>query len=350
MPELFPCQYLLVAQAAVPAGGPGVEAWHWVVFAAVVVVLLTLDLVVFHRESREPSLRESAVWTVIWCLCALAFNALVWWWFGADRAVLFLTGYLVEWSLSMDNVFVFAVIFNYYRVPLKYQYRVLFWGILGAVLMRLTFVLLGTELIQRFDWVMPLFGLFLIYTAVKLIWEEDSQVDPQHNLLRRLASRVLTVADGDHGERFFVRQAGRRAVTPLFLVLLVIESTDVAFAVDSVPAILGITNDRFIVFTSNIFAILGLRALYFLLAGVMDMFRYLKFGLAAVLGFIGIKMIAEYGDRAFWGREGHLIPPLVSLAIILGMLALAIVASVVAQRREARNPDPPAEGADRPAT
>ncbi len=209
----------------------------------------------------------------------------------------------------MDNVFVFAVIFNYYRVPLRYQYRVLFWGILGAILMRLTFVLLGTALIQQFEGVMPLFGLFLIYTAVKLVWQEDAQVDPERNLLRRLASRVFYVADGDHGERFFVKQAGHWAVTPLFLVLLVIESTDVAFAVDSVPAILGITEDRFIVFTSNIFAILGLRALYFLLAGVMDMFHYLKYGLAAVLGFIGVKMIAEYCDKKFWGGGGHLIPP-----------------------------------------
>ncbi len=346
MPELSSWQYLL---AAAPGAPPAVQAWHWITFAAVVVVLLALDLVVFHRESREPTLRESAAWTVMWCLCALGFNALVWWWFGAERAVLFLTGYLVEWSLSMDNVFVFAVIFNFYRVPLKYQYRVLFWGILGAVLMRLIFVLLGTELIERFAWVMPLFGLFLVYTAVKLVWAEDEQVDPQHNLLRRLASRVLTVADGDHGERFFVRQEGRRAVTPLFLVLLVIESTDVAFAVDSVPAILGITDDRFIVFTSNIFAILGLRALYFLLAGVMDMFRYLKYGLAAVLGFIGVKMVAEYCQRTFWGGQGHLLPPLASLAIILGILAVAIVASLVAQRREERSSEPPPPDAGHPA-
>ena len=347
MPELSPWQYLLVAQAAPLAaaeplaGAAAVQPWHWITFAVVVVVLLALDLVIFHRESREPTLRESAVWTVIWCLIALAFNGLVWWWFGANQAVLFLTGYLVEWSLSMDNVFVFAVIFTYYRVPLKYQYRVLFWGILGAILMRLTFVLLGTELIQRFEWVMPLFGLFLIYTAVKLVWQEDAQVDPEHNLLRRLASRLFYVADGDHGQRFFVKQAGHWAVTPLFLVLIVIESTDVAFAVDSVPAILGITEDRFIVFTSNIFAILGLRALYFLLAGVMDMFRYLKYGLSAVLGFIGIKMIVEFCDKAFWGGEGHLIPPLVSLAIILGLLAAAIIASIVSNRSRPTEPEPP---------
>ncbi len=307
------------------------QPWHWIVFGATVVVLLALDLVIFHRDSREPTLRESAVWTVIWCLIALAFNGLVWWWFDAKRAVLFLTGYLVEWSLSMDNVFVFAVIFTYYRVPLKYQYRVLFWGILGAILMRLTFVLAGCQLIARFEWIMPLFGLFLVYTAIKLIWQGDSQVDPEQNLLRRAASRVFHVAAENHGERFFVQEAGRWAVTPLFLVLLVIESTDVVFAVDSVPAILGITIDPFIVFTSNIFAILGLRALYFLLAGVMDMFRYLKYGLSAVLGFIGIKMIAEFVAKVFFGRPGQLIPPLVSLAIILGLLGIAMIASVLSK-------------------
>jgi tellurite resistance protein TerC len=347
VPELSQWQYLLVAQAAPLAaaeplaGAAGVQPWHWITFAVVVVVLLALDLVVFHRESREPTLRESAIWTVIWCLIALAFNGLVWWWFDANRAVLFLTGYLVEWSLSMDNVFVFAVIFTYYRVPLMYQYRVLFWGILGAILMRLTFVLAGTALIQRFDWVMPLFGLFLVYTAVKLVWQEDAEVDPERNLLRRLASRVFYVADEGHGQRFFVKQAGHWAVTPLFLVLLVIESTDVAFAVDSVPAILSVTDDKFIVFTSNIFAILGLRALYFLLAGVMDMFRYLKYGLAGVLGFLGLKMIAEFCDKRFRGGAGHLIPPLVSLAIILGMLAIAIIASIVANHRQSAEVDPP---------
>jgi tellurite resistance protein TerC len=340
VPELSLWQYLLLAQAPPAAGAPPVQPWHWVVFGVMVVVLLTLDLVVFHRESREPTLRESAIWTIIWCLIALGFNVLVWWWFDFDRAVLFLTGYLVEWSLSMDNVFVFAVIFNYYRVPLMYQYRVLFWGILGAIVMRLTFVLLGTELLKQFDWIMPLFGVFLVYAAFKLVREEDAQVDPERNLLRRLASKVFRVAPGDHGKRFFVRQDGRWAVTPLFLVLLVIESTDVAFAVDSVPAIIGITKDRFIVFTSNIFAILGLRALYFLLAGAMDMFHYLKYGLASVLGFIGLKMIAEFCNQRFFGGKEHLIPPLVSLAIILGLLGVSIVASLIAKRE----PEPPPAG------
>jgi TerC family integral membrane protein len=191
----------------------------------------------------------------------------------------------------MDNVFVFAVIFSFFKVPLKYQYRVLFWGILGAVVMRLSFILLGAALIERFAWIMPIFGVFLIYTGIKLALSDESEVDPDKNLLMRLARRLFPVAREDHGDRFFVVENGRRAITPLFLVLLVVESTDVLFAVDSVPAIFVITRDEFTVFTSNIFAILGLRALYFLLAGVMDLFRYLNYGLSAVLIFVGLKVV-----------------------------------------------------------
>ncbi len=302
--------------------------WHWVAFGALVVLLLVLDLFVFHRDSREPTLRESAIWTVIWCGMALAFNGLLWAWRGSAVALEFLTGYLVEWSLSMDNVFVFAVIFAFFRVPLKYQYRVLFWGIIGAILMRMTFILLGAALLERFDWVMPIFGLFLVYTGVKLVMHKDSDVNPEHNLLMRLAKRMFTVAREDHGDRFFVIENGRRAITPLFLVLLVVESTDVLFAVDSVPAIFGITQDEFTVFTSNIFAILGLRALYFLLAGVMDLFRYLNYGLSAVLVFVGAKMVGEY-----WTGQ-HFVSPAIPLVIILVLLGISIAASLVAERRE----------------
>jgi tellurite resistance protein TerC len=322
----------LAAQVDVPEAAEIVGLWHWIAFGAFVIVLLVIDLVVFHRDSREPTFRESAVWTVVWCLIALAFNGLIWYWRGADAAVSFLTGYLVEWTLSMDNVFVFAVIFSFFRVELKYQYRVLFWGILGAIVMRLSFVLLGTVLIERFDWVMPLFGLLLIYSGIKLCLQKEGEFDPETNLLRRLATKVLPVASGDFGERFFVRQNGRFAITPLFLVLLVVESTDVIFAVDSVPAIFTITLDPFIVFTSNIFAILGLRALYFMLAGAMDLFRYLKYGLAAVLVYLGLKMIAEYAAHRFFGLPAgqHLISPLLSLLIIVVVLAIAIVASLMA--------------------
>jgi tellurite resistance protein TerC len=339
------------------------ELWHWLAVSGFVAVVLVLDLVVFHRHSRETTLREAAIGTLFWCALAMGFNAIIWRAWGAEPALLFLTGYLIEWSLSMDNVFVFAVIFAYFRVPKKYQYRVLFWGILGAVGMRLTFVLLGAELIRRFFWVNAFFGLFLIYTAFKLMKGSDHEVEPEKNLLYRAAKKVFPLASGDHGDRFFVRLNGKLAMTPLFLVLLVVESTDVLFAVDSVPAIFGITDNAFIVFTSNIFAILGLRALYFLLAGVMDMFRYLNYGLAAILGFVGLKMTAEtlshweavaawlpkfFLDRHNAGRS--LVSPVESLSIILSLLAVSIITSIIAKRHEdARAAPPLADAGEKPA-
>jgi tellurite resistance protein TerC len=332
-----------------------VTLWHWIGFAVFVTVVLVLDLFVFHRRSRESTLREAAAWTLVWSSLALGFNVLIWRWFGRQAGVEFLTGYLVEWSLSMDNVFVFAVIFSFFRVPLKYQYRVLFWGILGAVIMRLTFVLVGAELIRHFEWVMWIFGAFLIYTGFKLAMHDEDKVDPSNNLLMRLARKVFPVAKGEHGEHFFVREGGRLCITPLFLVLLVVESTDVLFAVDSVPAIFGVVNKAapyftFVVFTSNVFAILGLRALYFLLAGVMDLFRYLSYGLSAVLVFVGGKMVADYFaqfetveefvQQNLWAgfhrlEEGHhLVPPAASLLVILSLLGISIIASLIAKWRE----------------
>jgi tellurite resistance protein TerC len=304
-----------------------------------VAVLLALDLFVFHRHDHAPSLRESAGWTVFWSGLALAFNGLIWWWRGPAHAVDFFTGYLVEWSLSMDNVFVFAVIFKFFHIPLKFQYRVLFWGILGAILMRLVFILLGAALIRQFEWIVPIFGVFLIYTAVKLARHTGSDVHPDKNIMLRVARRLLPVTKSnheEHGHAFFVREAGRMCITPLFMVLVVIESTDVLFAVDSVPAIFGITRDAFIVFTSNIFAILGLRALYFLLAGVIEMFRYLHYGLSAVLGFVGINMVAEYFAKLYGHiqHDEHLIPTWAKLAVIAVLLGLSVAASIFADRRE----------------
>lgn len=285
-------------------------------------ILLSVDLAVFHRKSSVATVRQAAVWTAVWCLLALAFNAFIWYWRGRDRAVEFLIGYLLEWSLSMDNVFVFAVLFSYFQVPQKFQYRVLFWGILGAVVMRLTFVLLGATLISHFDWILPLFGVVLVYQGAKLAFEGEDQIDPERTLIMRLARRLLPIAQGDYGQQFFVRESGRRMITRLFLVLLVIEWTDVVFAVDSVPAIFGVTKDPFIIFTSNIFAILGLRALYFLLAAVMDLFHYLKYGLSGVLVFIGLKMIVE------WFRPG-IVPHWVSLLVVVGLLGASIAASLI---------------------
>ncbi len=344
---------------------PTVYTWHWLAFGAFVLVMLVLDLTVFHRQSHEPTLRESAFWTVFWGLLALGFNAVIYVWRGPQHATDFLTGYLVEWSLSMDNVFIFAIIFNFFKVPLKYQYRVLFWGILGAIVMRLIFVLAGAAILHYADWMMWLFGLFLVYTGIRMATHEPN-VDPEKNFFMRVARKVLPVTDKMEGNLFCIRCEGKLMFTPLFLVLLVVEGTDVLFAVDSVPAIFGITKDPFIVFTSNIFAILGLRALYFLLAGVMDMFRFLTYGLSAVLVFIGGKMVAEYwwprvqwamSDAAlnggyfakdWWARyqshveklrslsleelnklEPHLVPGWLSLVVVIGLLAIAIIASLL---------------------
>ncbi|MCC7475552.1 MAG: TerC family protein [Pirellulales bacterium] len=299
---------------------------YWVAFCVGTLVMLALDMFVFHRDSHEPSFRESALWTLFWCSLALVFNGVLWYWAGPIHAIHFFTGYLVEWSLSMDNVFVFLVIFGYFGVPMKYQYRVLFWGILGAIVMRLTFILVLGKLLEHYEWVFYIFGGFLIWTGIKLASAHGSETHPDQNIVLRIARRYLRVAQGTHGNKFFVREGGRRMVTSLFLVLLVIESTDVVFAIDSVPAIFGITSDRFVIFTSNVFAIMGLRALYFLLAGVMDLFRYLSYGLSAILVFIGVKMMLH--------RWWHPAPWL-SLLVIVGLLGVSIGASLCAARREA---------------
>jgi tellurite resistance protein TerC len=348
---------------------PETIVWQWVVFAGLVAVLLALDLLVFHRHDRVPKLRESVGWTLFWISTGLAFNAVVWRWDGPHAGETFLTAFIVEKSLSMDNIFVFVVIFRFFAVPMMYQYRVLFWGILGAIVMRLAFILAGVELIHRFAWVTPVFGAFLIYTAYKLARHSGVEVHPDKNIVLRIARRFLPVAHGDHrqhGHSFFVRENASLCITPLFLVLLVIESSDVIFAVDSVPAVIGVipknlsrdvaqppsavqeqpTQPRaavphgselglkmFIAFSSNVFAILGLRALYFLLAGMVDAFRYLHYGLAAVLGFVGLKMLAEH----WLGGRGVAPPaPWVSLLVVALLLAISIVVSIAAQRREAK--------------
>jgi tellurite resistance protein TerC len=331
------------------------EYWHWLAFAAFVVSMLVLDLGVFHKHSRETTLREAAIWTLVWFSLAMGFNLLVWLQRGGPDAVHFLTAYIVEWSLSMDNVFVFAVIFSFFRVPKKYQYRVLFWGILGAIVMRLTFILIGAAVLERYHWVIYVLGAFLVWTGFKLIWHDES-VDPEASIVLRLARRLLPVSRQNHGQHFFVLEEGRRKVTPLFLVLLVVESTDVAFAVDSVPAIFGITRDPYIVFTSNIFAILGLRALYFLLAGVMDMFRYLRYGLSAILVYVGFKMLAAWfaqppawflnavGMPVPWVQQWIVKPPpWFSLLVVIALLGISIAASIIAARR-GHPPKPPVEG------
>jgi tellurite resistance protein TerC len=267
------------------------------------------------------------MWTTFWCSLAVAFGAWIWFSFGHNVAMEFFAGYLLEWALSMDNVFVFVVIFAFFGVPIKYQYRVLFWGIMGAIVMRLTFILVFGKLIEQYNWILYFFGAFLLYTGVKLATAHGTETHPDQNIVLRLARKYLRVAKGTHGNKFFVRENGKLYVTALFLVLLVVESTDVVFAIDSVPAIFAITQDQFIVFTSNVFAIMGLRALYFLLSGVMNLFRYLSYGLSAILIFIGVKMLVHH-----WWKPA----PAASLLIIVTLLAASIAASIWADRRDRR--------------
>lgn len=303
---------------------------HWLSFTLCVLLLLVLDLFVFHRKSEVPSFKSSALWTLFWCSLAGLFNAYIYWMAGAKQATEFLTGYLVEWSLSVDNVFVFAVVFGFFKIPIAKQHKVLFWGILGAVVMRFCFIMLGTELLKHFDWIMSIFGVILIWTGLKLLKGESETLNPDDNLLMRVAKKILPVHPVVNHDRFFIKENGKWYVTSLFLVLLVVESTDVLFAVDSVPAIFGITREPFIVFTSNIAAILGLRSLYFMLAGVVHAFAYLNYGLCGILVFVGTKMNVD-----FWipSEHGHHLAPEWSLAIILGILGVSITASVLKKQR-----------------
>ena len=315
-----------------------ISPMSWVWFVGAVLVFLALDLGVFHRKAHAVGFREALMWTAIWFAMAMAFALLLaptmigpqW---GTDHKKLFITGYVVELSLSMDNVFVIALIFTYFRVPQEYQHRVLFWGILGALVMRGVMILSGAELIERFHWIMYVFGAFLLFTGIKMLFVGDEEVEPEKNILIRLARRVYPVTTEFEGQRFFTLLNGRRALTPLALCLIMVETTDLIFAVDSIPAIFGITTEPFIVFTSNVFAILGLRSLYFVLVGLLQHFCYLKYGLALVLVFIGFKMlIVLWGSRPEWlNFEDNHDSVLIIVAAILG---LSIVASLFASKKE----------------
>jgi tellurite resistance protein TerC len=288
----------------------------WIAFNAGVMVLLALDLFVFHRKIREVKWWESAAWSVGWVCLSLAFNALVWHWKGHQKALEFFTGYVIEYSLSVDNIFVFVLIFSYFKVKPEHQHRVLFWGILGALLMRGGMIALGVRLVTRFEWMLYVFGLFLVITGVRMFFKKEEEVDLE-NFVVRFCRKWMRVTPDFHGSRFFVKLDGTWAMTPLALALVVVDVMDLVFAVDSIPAIFAVTTDPFIVYTSNICAILGLRSLYFLLAHLATRFVYLQYGLAAVLSFIGLKML-----MAYWV---HL-----SLGISLGVVALCLGVSVVA--------------------
>ena len=310
--------------------------WLWIGFNVFVLVMLALDLGVFHRKAHVVSLKESLSWTVVWIALAMVFNLGVWHYSGSQRALEFFTGYLIEKSLSVDNVFVFALLFSYFAVPSVYQHKVLFWGILGALIMRAIMIALGAVLITKFAWIIYVFGGFLILTGIKMIVKREEEIHPERNPVVRWFKKLMPVTPDYRGDKFFVRENGVRMATPLFVVLLLVELSDVIFAVDSIPAIFAVTTDPFIVYTSNVFAILGLRSLYFALAGVMDKFHYLKIGLGVVLTFVGVKMILAH---TAWK-----IDTLVSLAVILIILATSVVLSLIRPRSSIRKPTPPMGG------
>lgn len=299
-------------------------AW-WIGFNIFVLLMLALDLGVFHRKSKEIPVKEAFLWTGFWILLAFIFNVIVFYTQGTEKAFEFFTGYLIEKSLSVDNIFVIILIFSYFQVPAAHQHKVLFWGILGALVMRGAFIFAGVELIARFHWLIYIFGGFLVYTGIKIVSSGDMKIEPEKNPVIKLSRRFFSVTDNFEGDKFFVIRDGKKWATPLFLVLLLIESTDLIFAVDSIPAILAVSDDAFIVYTSNVFAILGLRSLYFALAGIERYFKYLKYGVSAILVFVGIKMaIIDF----------YKIPIEISLAFIFVALTLATLASMLFVGRE----------------
>ncbi|HXT42355.1 MAG TPA: TerC family protein [Candidatus Angelobacter sp.] len=299
---------------------------HWAGFIAIVLVFLALDLGVFHRRAHVVKFREALLWTTVWCVLSLVFCGALAKLRNRQESLEFITGYIIELSLSMDNVFVIAVLFAYFRVPLEYQHRVLFWGILGALVMRGAMIGLGAALIDRFDWMLYVLGAVLVFTGVRMILVGDRPPDPEKNIVIRAARRLFPVTAEFNGQKFFASLNGRTALTPLALVLLMVETTDLLFAVDSIPAIFAVTKKPFIVFTSNVFAILGLRSLYFVLAGAIGYFRFLKVGLSLVLCFIGTKMLL-----GAWDVD---ISITVSLAVVASIILTSVVFSVLAARRE----------------
>lgn len=292
----------------------------WIAFNLFILAMLVLDLKVFHRKPHEIKMKEALAWSAFWIVLALLFNAGIYFWRGPQAGLEFLTGYLIEKSLSVDNLFVFLLIFSYFKVPALYQHKVLFWGILGALILRAVFIFAGIALINQFHWLIYVFGAFLILSGIKLALEKDKEIHPEKNPILRLFRRMMPVSKEYKGSQFFFKKAGRRFATPLFVVLLVVETSDIVFAIDSIPAILAITGDPFIVYSSNAFAILGLRALFFALAGLMQLFHHLHYGLAAILIFVGTKMLLA---------DIYKIPIGIALGVIAGILTLSILASLI---------------------
>ncbi|HVN57333.1 MAG TPA: TerC family protein [Bacteroidales bacterium] len=296
----------------------------WIGFLVFVLAMLALDLGVFHRKVEKVPVREAVIWTAIWISLAMAFMGVIYFRLGRTKALEFLTGYVIEYALSVDNIFVFILIFSFFKVDERYQHKVLFWGIIGALIMRGIFIFTGVALINRFHWIIYIFGGFLVYTGVRMLFREEDQVEPGRNPVVKFFRKILPVTNDFQDDRFFIRDGRKAMATPLFLVLIIIESSDLIFAVDSIPAILAITTDSFIVYTSNIFAILGLRSLYFAISGIMEYFRYLKVGLAFILTFVGLKMCVS----GFFG-----VPIYISLGVIIFILIVSIMASIVIKKR-----------------
>jgi tellurite resistance protein TerC len=302
----------------------------WVLFNVFVAVMLFLDLAVIHRGSEGMGFKKALLGSLFWISLAVAFGALVYFWQGPQKALEFGTGYLIEESLSVDNLFVFLVLFNYFKVPTERQYKVLFWGIIGALIMRFIFIFAGVSLINRFHWIIYIFGAILIYSGIKLAFGEQTEVDPEKNPILKLFRRLVPITEEYVGDKFVVRRDGRRYATPLLAVLIVVETTDLLFAVDSIPAVLAISRDPFIVYTSNVFAILGLRAMYFALSGMFEIFHYLHYGLSAILVFVGSKMLLSHEGLTIFGISLHYeVPTAVALGTVGGLLALSIIASLI---------------------
>lgn len=301
------------------------EIYFWIGFSIFVAVMLALDLGVFHRKSHVVKFKESLSWTFIWMLLAMTFGLIVYFWKGPDKSIEFLTGYIIELSLSVDNLFVFVLIFSYFQVPAQYQHKVLFWGIMGALVMRIIFIFAGVALITKFHWVIYVFGGILLISGFKMLFQKEQKLEPDSNPVIKLVKRMIPVTKEYHGDKFFVRlKNGALAATPLFIVLVFVEITDLIFAVDSIPAILAITTDTFIVFTSNVFAIMGLRSLYFSLSGLLNIFRYLHIGLSFILIFIGLKMVFS---------DFYKIPIEYALFTVLGILITSIAASLLIKKK-----------------
>jgi len=297
----------------------------WVGFNLFVLLMLALDLGVFHRKSHEVSVKEALTWSGVWVFLALCFNVFIYFQFDEKRALDFFTGYIIEKALSVDNIFVFVLIFSYFQIPPRYQHKVLFWGIIGALVMRVIFIFAGVALLEKFHWTIYIFGGILIYTGIKMVTEKDKKIEPEKNPIIRFFRKWMPVTKELHEDKFFVVQNGKKFATPLFLVLIMIEVTDLIFAVDSIPAILAVTQEHFIVYTSNVFAILGLRSLYFALAGIIDRFKYLSVGLAVILVFVGMKMMLV---------DFYKIPIQISLTVILVILTSSVVISLIKTKKE----------------